>query len=58
MAVDSRTVRKYANQEEFKKKHKQKRIAPIMGLVKPIIDEWIKTRKRSIREQPRKYMSS
>lgn len=43
MAVDSRTVSKYANQEEFKKKHKQKRIARVMDPVKPIIDEWIKT---------------
>ena len=42
MEVDPRTVKKYANQEEFKKKEKQKRKARVMDPVKPIIDKWIK----------------
>jgi transcriptional regulator with XRE-family HTH domain len=42
MEVDPRTVSKYANQEEFKRKRKQKRKARVMDPVKPIIDKWIK----------------
>lgn len=42
MEVDPRTVSKYANQEEFKRKKKQKRKARVMEPVKPIIDKWIK----------------
>ncbi len=42
MKVDTRTVNKYANQEEFKRKEPQKRQSPIMGPVKPILDKWIK----------------
>jgi len=42
MKVDPRTVRKYANQEEFKKREKQERPSPIMDPVKPILDKWIK----------------
>lgn len=42
MGVDPRTVNKYANQGEFKKKEKQKRKSPIMDPVKPILDKWIK----------------
>lgn len=42
MDVDPRTVNKYANQEEFKQREKQKRVSPILGPVKPIIDKWIK----------------
>lgn len=42
MGIDPRTVSKYANQEEFKKKDKQKRKSPVMDPVKPIIDKWIK----------------
>ena len=42
MGVDPRTVKKYANQEEFHRKDKQKRKSPVMEPVKPIIDKWIK----------------
>nr|WP_289037935.1 IS21 family transposase [uncultured Allobacillus sp.] len=42
MGIDPRTVNKYANQEEFKKKEKQKRKSPVMDPVKPILDKWIK----------------
>src|SRR5690625_6629399 len=42
MGVDPRTVKKYANQEEFKRKEKQKRKSPVMDPVKPIVDKWIK----------------
>lgn len=42
MEVDPRTVSKYANQEEFKRKEKQKRKSPVMDPVKPIIDKWLK----------------
>lgn len=42
MGVDPRTVSKYANQEEFQKKKKQKRKARVMDPVKPILDKWIK----------------
>src|SRR5699024_8167383 len=42
MGIDSRTVKKYANQDEFKKKEKQKRKSPVMDPVKPILDKWIK----------------
>ena len=42
MGVDPRTVNKYANQEEFKRKEKQKRKSPVMDPVKPILDKWIK----------------
>ncbi|SDI44800.1 Transposase [Alteribacillus persepolensis] len=40
--VDPRTVKKYANQEEFRERKPQKRYSPVMGPVKPIIDKWIK----------------
>ncbi|MCG1030334.1 IS21 family transposase [Virgibacillus halodenitrificans] len=42
MGIDPRTVNKYANQEVFEKKEKQKRKSPVMDPVKPIIDKWIK----------------
>ncbi|QHS23463.1 IS21 family transposase [Virgibacillus sp. MSP4-1] len=42
MGIDPRTVNKYANQEEFKKKEKQKRKAPVLDPVKPILDKWLK----------------
>lgn len=42
MEVDPRTVSKYANQEEFKRKRKQKRKARVMDSVKQIVDKWIK----------------
>src|SRR5690625_3585924 len=42
MGIDSRTVKKYANQEEFKVRQKQKRKARVMDPVKPILDKWIK----------------
>lgn len=42
MGVDPRTVNKYANQDEFKRKEKQKRKSPVMDPVKPILDKWIK----------------
>ncbi|MCK0473035.1 IS21 family transposase [Halalkalibacter sp. APA_J-10(15)] len=42
MGIDPRTVNKYANQEEFKQKDKQKRKSPVMDPVKPILDKWIK----------------
>src|SRR5690625_6187773 len=42
MGVDPRKVNKYANQEEFKRKEKQKRKSPVMDPVKPILDKWIK----------------
>ena len=45
MGVDPRTVKKYANQEEFKRKEKQKRKSPVMDPVKPIVDKWIKEEK-------------
>ncbi len=35
MEVDPRSVSKYANQEEFKRKRKQKRKARVMDPVKP-----------------------
>jgi len=38
MGIDPRTVKKYANQEEFKRKEK----SLVMDPVKPIIDKWIK----------------
>lgn len=42
MGVDPRTVNKYANQDEFNRKEKQKRKSPVMDPVKPILDKWIK----------------
>ncbi|WP_160723318.1 IS21 family transposase, partial [Bacillus sp. USDA818B3_A] len=41
---DPRTIKKYAEMEDFnqKPKKKQTRIAPVLGPVKTIIDEWIK----------------
>ena len=42
MEIDPRTVKKYANQEEFKHKQVQKRKSPVMEHVKPIIDKCIK----------------
>ena len=39
---DPRTIKKYADQEEFLQKQKQTREAPVMDRVKPIIDEWIR----------------
>ncbi|MRI68790.1 IS21 family transposase [Gracilibacillus thailandensis] len=41
MGIDPRTVTKYANQEEFKRKEKQRRKSPVMDPVKPILDKWI-----------------
>ncbi len=42
MGIDPRTVSKYANQEEFPEKKKQRRKAPVMDPVKPILDNWIR----------------
>ena len=39
---DPRTVKKYADQEEFPQKQKQTREAPVMDPVKPILDQWIR----------------
>ncbi|MFD1708515.1 IS21 family transposase [Siminovitchia sediminis] len=41
MGIDPRTVSKYANQDEFPKKEKQKRKARVMDPVKPLLDKWI-----------------
>lgn len=38
---DWRTVKRYADQEEFPKKLKQRRKSPVMDKVKPIIDQWL-----------------
>ncbi len=42
IGVDARTVKKYADQEEFTHKPKQIRIAPVLDPVRSIIDKWIK----------------
>src|SRR5690625_7702417 len=42
MGVAPRTVKKYANQEEFKRKEKQKRKSPVMDQVKNKIKKRIK----------------
>jgi len=43
MNIDPRTVKKYAEMEDFTPvKKKQKRKAPVMDPVKPILDKWIK----------------
>lgn len=42
MKIDARTVKKYANQEEFKQLKVKERPSPVMDPVKPIIDKWIK----------------
>ncbi|SEH76931.1 hypothetical protein SAMN05192559_1047 [Halobacillus karajensis] len=42
MKIDARTVKKYANQEEFKQRKVKVRPSPVMDPVKPIIDKWIK----------------
>ncbi|MEM5016881.1 IS21 family transposase [Metabacillus indicus] len=41
---DPRTVKKYADMEDFntEPKRKQTRVAPVLGPVKAILDEWIK----------------
>lgn len=41
---DPRTVKKYADMEDFdsKPKQTQTRLSPILGPVKPIIDEWLR----------------
>lgn len=41
---DPRTVKKYADMEDFneKPKKKQKRLSPVLGPVKDILDDWIK----------------
>lgn len=39
---DERTVKKYADQEEFPQKHKQTRPSPILDPVRHIIDGWIR----------------
>lgn len=43
MGVDPRTVKKYADMEDFNPDQlvKQKRKAPVMDPVKPIIDQWL-----------------
>lgn len=38
---DWRTVKKYANQDEFPQRLKQQRNSPVMDKVKPIIDQWL-----------------
>ncbi|WP_110939244.1 IS21 family transposase, partial [Salipaludibacillus neizhouensis] len=57
--VDPRTVRKYANQEEFQVKLPQKRKARVMDPVKPIIDKWIgedlKKKRKNHRTAKRMY---
>ncbi|SDI42033.1 Transposase [Alteribacillus persepolensis] len=40
--VDQRTVKKYADQDEFPVRPPQKRPSPVMDPVKPILDKWIK----------------
>ncbi|WP_110927705.1 IS21 family transposase [Bacillus massiliglaciei] len=44
MGKDPRTVKKYADMEDFneKPKKRQVRISPVLGPVKAILDEWIK----------------
>ena len=44
MGRDSRTIKKYADMEDFNEqpKKKQTRVSRVLGPVKPIIDEWIK----------------
>lgn len=44
MGKDPRTVKKYADMEDFneKPKKRQVRISPVLGPVKTILDEWIK----------------
>ncbi|PAF11905.1 hypothetical protein CHH61_25240, partial [Shouchella clausii] len=44
MGRDPRTVKKYAEMEDFneKPKKKQTRKAPVLGPVKAILDQWIK----------------
>lgn len=44
MGKDPRTVKKYADMEDFneKPKKKQTRVSPVLGPVKAIIDAWIK----------------
>ena len=42
IGVDARTVKKYADQEEFTHKPKQIRTAPVLDPVRSIIDKWIK----------------
>jgi transposase len=41
---DPRTVKKYADMEDFNEqpKKKQTRVSPVLGPVMPVIDEWIK----------------
>lgn len=41
---DPRTIKKYAEMEDFNQKPKkmQTRVAPVLGPVKTILDEWIK----------------
>jgi transposase len=44
MGIDPRTVKKYADMEDFNEqpKKKQTRVSPVLGPVKSIIDDWIK----------------
>jgi transposase len=44
MGRDPRTIKKYADKEDFNKQpqKKQTRVAPVLGPVKAILDEWIK----------------
>ena len=55
MNIDPRTVKKYADMEDFTPvKKKQKRKAPVMDPVKPILDKWIKEdlgKRKSIAER-------
>src|SRR5699024_5058795 len=53
MGIDSRTVNKYANQEEFKVKKKQQRKSRVMDPVKPIIDKWNKEELKKKRKYKR-----
>ena len=56
---DQRTVKKYADLEEFPQKLKQKRKSPVLDAVKPILDGWLeedlKMKKKFQRTAKRMY---
>lgn len=55
---DSRTIKKYADQEDFNAKEvKRKRPARVMDAVKPILEKWIRengNRKKKVRRTARR----
>lgn len=59
MRIDSRTVKKYADQEGFPQKEKVERPSPVLDPVKPIVDKWLKEdlakRKKHHRTAKRMY---